>query len=43
MKNLNNKELLEINGGDPGFRLPWWLTPLEDWLMGEPEVEQPQY
>ncbi len=39
MKNLSSKELLQIHGGTSGFELPWWLKPLEDWLIGGPEQQ----
>ncbi len=42
MKKLNNKELLETNGGSP-FPIPTWLQPLADYLLGIPKEEQENF
>lgn len=42
MKDLSNKELLEINGGSP-FPIPTWLQPLADYFFGVPKEEKENF
>lgn len=42
MKNLNEKDLIKINGGSL-FPIPNWLQPLADYFFGVPEKEKENY